>query len=55
MYERALSIAYLLQIIGTLAGQESVSISANKVVQGHQNVVKVVNGPGVECLADTRP
>ena len=55
MPEYALGIAHLLQIMGALASQEPVCISADEVVQGHQNVVQVVNGPGVECLADTRP
>ncbi len=45
----------LLEVVGILARQEGVGAAADEVVKGHQQVLKVVDGPLMETLHQLRP
>ena len=46
---------YLLEVVGVLASQKGLGAPADEVVEGRQEVFKVVDGPLVEALHQQRP
>lgn len=47
--------ACLLEVVGVLARQKGVGAAGDEVVEGHEDVFKVVDGPFVEALNQLRP